>query len=62
MTSQSPSVAVSGVPASRATNDAHSYRIPVLQLASGPNATNGAMVYLSGGPGCWLQARWCWRQ
>ncbi len=39
------------VPASRVTNDAHSYRIPVLQLASGPEATNGAMVYLSGGPG-----------
>ncbi len=39
------------VPASRATNDAHSYRIPVVQLASGPDATNGAMIYLSGGPG-----------
>jgi CubicO group peptidase (beta-lactamase class C family)/pimeloyl-ACP methyl ester carboxylesterase len=39
------------IPASRATNDAHSYRIPVVQLASGPDATNGAMIYLSGGPG-----------
>lgn len=39
------------VPASRATNDAHSYRLPVVQLASGPGATNGAMIYLSGGPG-----------
>ncbi len=39
------------VPANRETNDLHTYRLPVVQLPSGPDATNGPLIYLSGGPG-----------
>ncbi len=39
------------VPASRETDDVHSYRLPVVKLAAGPDATNGPLIYLSGGPG-----------
>ncbi len=39
------------VPADRSPENRHSYRLAILQMPGGPEATNGPLVYLSGGPG-----------